>query len=55
MESLSVDNLIGIKNLIYIQSKYHKDEIFKIKEWNINHSNQIKIIKKLEPEYLIIH
>ena len=46
---------IGIENLIYIQSKSHKNEILKIEEWNKKNLNRIKIIKKLEPKYLSIY
>ena len=37
----------NIGKLFYIQSDLHKDEIIKINEWNKDHYDQIKIIKKL--------
>ena len=43
---------VNFTKLLYIPSKIHNDEILKIDDWNKDHFNIIKKLKKLDPEYL---
>lgn len=41
-----------IKNLFFLPSKLHYEDIFKVKLWNKQNSNDIKIIRSLDTKYL---
>ena len=43
----------NIRNLIYVQSSLHKDEIQKINKWNKKNKNLINISNMLDPEYFV--
>ncbi len=45
-------NKCNIKNLLYIKSNLHKNQIYEVKKWNKDNKQKIKIIDNLDSHYI---